>query len=89
MKWRACSQGQTFDSGEGLVVFFDPASGSTHLIDYVADWLLEELAANPLSTEKLLSRFMLHASGITGSEAKKLVEDQLRTLQSSDLIEIY
>lgn len=89
MKWRACSQGQTYDSGEGLVVYFDPASGGTHLIDEVADWLLAELADCPLSTEQLLSRFMLHARGITGSEAKELVESQLRALQSFDLIEAH
>ncbi len=88
MKWRACSQGQTYDSGDGSVVYFDPASGRTHLINEVADWLLAELAANPLTTEQLLSCFMSHSKGITGSEAEKLVNAQIRTLQSFDLIEV-
>lgn len=87
MKWRACSQGQTYDSGEGSVVYFDPASGKTHLINEVADWLLTELAANPLSTGQLLSRFMSRSTGITDSEAVKLLQAQILTLQSFDLIE--
>jgi hypothetical protein len=89
MKWRVCSQGQTYDSGNCSVVYFDPASGRTHLINEVADWLLAELAANPLTTEQILSRFMSHSKGITSSEAEKLVKDQIRTLQSFDLIEAY
>jgi len=87
MKWQACALGQTYDSGEGLVVYFDSASGRTHLINEVADWLLAELAANPLSTEQLLSRFMSYAKGITCSEAEQLLKAQIRTLQSFDLIE--
>ena len=87
MKWQACALGKTYDSGEGLVVYFDSASGRTHLINEVADWLLAELAANPLSTEQLLSRFMSYAKGITCSEAEQLLKAQIRTLQSFDLIE--
>ena len=89
MKWRVCSQGQTYDSGDGLVVYFDPASGSTHLINEVADWLLAELSANPLTSEQLLSLFMSHSKEITGPEAEKLMNEQIQTLQSFDLIEAY
>ncbi len=88
MKWRACSQGQTYDSGDGLVVYFDPASGRTHLINEVADWLLAELAINSLTTEQILSHFMSHSLEITGSEAEELVTAQIRALQSFDLIEV-
>ena len=88
MKWRVCSKGQTYDSGNCSVVYFDHASGRTHLINEVADWLLAELTTNPLTTEELLNRFMSHSKGITVSEAEELVKAQIRALQSFDLIEV-
>ena len=87
MKWRACSQGKTYDTGNSHVVYFDPASGSTYMINEVADWLLTELAINPLTTEELINRFMSQAEEISGAEAKTLVEAQISELQSYDLIE--
>lgn len=89
MKWRVCSQGRTYDTGHSLIVYFDPSSGTTHLINEVADWLLAELAVNPLTTEQLLSRFMSHSKEITGPEAEELVNKQIQTLQSFDLIEAF
>lgn len=89
MKWRVCSLGQTYNTGNCFVVYFDLASGGTHLINEVADWLLEELAVTPLATEQLISRFMSHSSEITGSEAEKLVNEQIQALQSFDLIEAF
>ena len=87
MKWQACSQGQTYDSGDGSVVYFDPASGKTHLINEVADWLLTELIAKPLTMEQLLALFLSLSNGISDSEAEELLQSQILTLQSFDLIE--
>ena len=87
MKWRVCSQSRIYDAGNSHVVYFDPASGSTYMINEVADWLLAELAINPLTTEELINRFMSQAEEISGAEAKTLVEAQIRELQSYDLIE--
>ena len=33
MLWHACSEGLVFDRDEGVAVFYDSASGNTHLID--------------------------------------------------------
>jgi hypothetical protein len=57
------------------------------MINEVADWLLTELAINPLTTEELINRFMSQAEEISGAEAKTLVEAQISELQSYDLIE--
>lgn len=87
MKWRACSQGKTYDTGNSHVVYFDPASGSTYMISEVAAWVLSELASNPLTTEELINCFMVQAEEISDAEAKILVEAQISELQSFDLIE--
>ena len=87
MKWRACSQGKTYDAGNSHVVYFDPSSGSTYMINDVAAWLLAELATNPLTTEEMINRFMSQAEDISVTEAKTLVEAQISELQSYDLIE--
>ena len=87
MKWRACSQGNTYDTGNSHVVYFDPASGSTYMISEVAAWLLSEVATNTLTTEELINRFISQAEGINGAEAKILVEAQINELQFFDLIQ--
>jgi PqqD family protein of HPr-rel-A system len=87
MKWRACSQGKTYDTGNSHVVYFDSASGSTYMISEVAAWLLSELAASPLTKKELINRFMSRAEDISGDEAMTLVEAQISELQSYDLIE--
>ena len=87
MKWRACSPGKTYDTGNSHVVYFDPDSGSTYMISEVAAWLLSELVTSPHTTEELINRFMSQAEEISDAEAKTLVEAQIRELQSYDLIE--
>ena len=87
MKWRACSQGITYDADDGFVVYFDPASGKTHLINEIAAWLLAELTASPLSIEQLQDYVVQQVESVSGPEAAKLVESLLQELQSFDLIE--
>ena len=44
MKWHAGAVGQFYDRGENTVVYFDPASGDTHLISDFAAYLVRSLA---------------------------------------------
>ena len=87
MKWRSCSQGMTYDTSDGFVVYFDTGSGTTHLINEVAAWLLAELAARPLSTEQLQDRVVDQMESVSAPEIEKLVATLIQELQSFDLIE--
>ncbi len=87
MVWRTCSHGMTYETGDGFVVYFDTASGTTHLINELAAWLLAELAARPLSTEQLQNRVFDQMERVSVPEVKKLVVSLVTELQSSDLIE--
>ncbi len=88
MKWRTCSQGMTYDAGEGLVVYFDPGSGTTHLVNEVAAWLLGELAASSLTTVQLRDRVAGQVENVSEPEVEKLVDTLIQELQSFDLIEV-
>ena len=87
MKWQACSQGLTYDAGDGFIVYFAVESGRTHLLSEVAAWLLAELAVNPLSTEQLQERVVDRVESVSEAEVEKLVEALLLELQSFDLVE--
>jgi hypothetical protein len=56
MKWHIDSIGQLYDCGESMVVYFDPASGDTHLISDFAAYLIQQIAgqARPLKYEEIL-----------------------------------
>jgi hypothetical protein len=87
MKWRACSQGITYDADDGFVVYFDPDSGRTHLISEVAIWLMAELGTRPLTTEQLESRIVSQVESVTVQETEELAAALIKELQSFDLIE--
>ena len=57
MTWRAQTTGRFYDPGEGQVVYFDLASGDTHLLSDVAAHLLRLLQPKPLSLEELATHF--------------------------------
>jgi hypothetical protein len=45
MKWKAGSIGKFYECGESTVVYFDLASGDTHLISDFAAFLIRNIAA--------------------------------------------
>ena len=55
MKWRVDSLGRIYDPGEDKVVYFDPASGDTHLIGSFAAYLIQQLSGRELSTDELVT----------------------------------
>ena len=54
MKWRTTSRGQFYDRDEGVVVYYDPTSGDTHLINDLAAGILKILAGQDLTVEEIL-----------------------------------
>ena len=56
MKWQIYSVGQFYDADEGMVVYFEPSSGDTHLVSDFAAYLIQLLAVQPMNIEELVSR---------------------------------
>ena len=55
MKWRIGSSGQLYDPGEDFVVYYDPASGDTHLLSAVAGAVLRLIDHQPLEATQLVA----------------------------------
>ena len=56
MKWQIGTVGQFYECGEDRVVYYDPASGDTHLVSDFACYLVRTLANAPraLETEEVI-----------------------------------
>lgn len=56
MKWRSGSSGHTYDCGEDVVVYFDSASGDTHLISEFAAFIMRKIsdAGSPLDVQGII-----------------------------------
>lgn len=87
MLWHACSEGLVFDRDEGVAVFFDPASGNTHLIDDFALKILRILSVSPLSPEAIKKECIDQMTDLDDSEQGQLIDNMLHELHSLDLIE--
>lgn len=87
MLWHACSEGLVFDRDEGVAVFFDPASGNTHLIDDFALKILRILSVSPLSSEAIKKECTDQMTDLDDNEQGQFIDDMLHELHSLDLIE--
>lgn len=87
MLWHSCSKGFFYDRNEGLAVFFDSASGNTHLVDDLALKILKILSVSPLSPEAIKKECTDQMVGLASHEQDLLLEDVLHELHSIDLIE--
>ena len=56
MKWRLQATGLFYDAGEGGVVFYDPASGDTHLLSDFSAHLLQQLTTTPTDLAEVTDR---------------------------------
>jgi hypothetical protein len=87
MTWSLSSHGRFYDSGDPLVVYFDPASGKTLLISEVAAFLLEKLQAGPRSTGELTDLVAQNLESAGDQGLLDTIEKLLCELESSDLVE--
>jgi PqqD family protein of HPr-rel-A system len=87
MDWSLVSHGRIYDSGDPLVVYFDPASGKTCLLNAVAAFLLEQLKAGPRSTSALSALLKENMEHPDDTDFEGATEKLLRELESFDLVE--
>lgn len=57
MKWYIQSLGRFYAPDEAMVVYFDPASGDTHLISEYTAFLIQQFAdqSNPMDMDTLIT----------------------------------
>jgi PqqD family protein of HPr-rel-A system len=56
MTWRIHPKGRLYDAHESTVVYFDAYSGDTHLLSDFAGFVMQQLGAQPLTTEELVKQ---------------------------------
>ena len=86
MKWRIESMGRFFDAGEGMVVYFDPASGDTHLVSDFAAYLIQQFADQPMDIEELINRISPDIDSGDLLEMTEATPDVLAELVTLDVL---
>lgn len=87
MLWCLTSPGKFYDRGEGVVVYFHPASGDTHLFTDFAVDLLRKLAAGPADLAILSEPYFDPAGEVSIEEYRDAIEAVLEQLAQLDLVE--
>jgi len=84
MLWHIQSSGHFYDPGEETVIYYDPASGDTHLLTDLAAFVVENIQAAPISEGDLLERLRPHLEG-EASDVQALLTGVLQDLQILDI----
>ena len=89
MKWKIQSAGEIYDGGEESVIYYDPASGVTHLVSAFACHLIQIITANPSSTEQIVELLSSDIDPETSAEIQAAVPKMLSQLADIDLIQCH
>lgn len=87
MYWRLCAPGRLYDRKEGLAIYFNTASGDTHLINELAATLLGKLAPGPVSQNELLVWLSDVVVDVQPSECPSILDKILGELETLRIIE--
>ena len=87
MIWRLSSPGALYDCNENTVVYFDPASGNTHLLSDFAGHIIQSLATKPLSTDQIADGFADHVAADDLQGVIDVIPDVLTELRALDIVE--
>ena len=88
MKWQIYSLGQFYDCNEEMVVYFDSASGDTHLINDFAAYLIQQIANlnRPVCNEELITLVTADIEPADLSELTLAIPDILSELAALDIV---
>ena len=88
MKWQIHSIGQFYDRSEEMVVYFDSASGDTHLINDFAAYLIQQIANlnRPVCSEELITLVTADIEPTDLSELTLAIPDILSELAALDIV---
>jgi PqqD family protein of HPr-rel-A system len=80
MLWHVDPLGEFYTCNESTVVYFDHASGDTHLLGEFAAHMVRKLAEQPMTIDQLLSKIEADVDPAGRNELKKNVPDLLDEL---------
>ena len=86
MKWCIDPIGRFYNPGEDMVVYFDTASGDTHLISEFAAYLIQQIADQPIDVEALIKRISPDIDPADLSELIEATPDVLEQLTTLDIL---
>ena len=88
MKWQLHPLGQFYDCKESTVVYFDPASGDTHLIRDFAAYLIQKMAEEnrPLEPEEIIELITADIETEDSAELIQAIPDILSELAALDIV---
>ncbi len=88
MKWRIDSGGSFYDPEEENVVYFDRASGNTHLVNRLAGYLIQRLIAipEPVGTGELMALVLEELEIEDSPELADTIADILDELASLGIV---
>jgi PqqD family protein of HPr-rel-A system len=87
MKWQVDTMGLFYDADEGTTVYFDPASGDTHLISDFSAYLIQQFAEQPLGMEALIARISPDLAPEDLAEMTQATPDLLAELVALDILQ--
>jgi PqqD family protein of HPr-rel-A system len=86
MRWHADPLGDFYNCNETTVVYFDHASGDTHLLGEFAAYLLQTLAVQPMDAPQLIARLSPGVDPTDRAELERTVPQVLDELLALDVI---
>ena len=87
MRWHVNRLGDFYNCDETTVVYFDRASGDTHLLGEFAAYLLESLTAQPMDTPQLIAHLSQGTDAVDLAELERTVPEMLDELLALDVID--
>jgi PqqD family protein of HPr-rel-A system len=87
MKWHIPSMGRVYDPGEETAIYFDAASGNTHLISDFAAYLIELIGEDSISTEDIVRNAASAVDANDLDSLDKAVSSALQFLAELEIIQ--
>ena len=88
MLWHVDPLGEFYTCNESTVVYFDRASGDTHLLGEFAAYLLQTLARRPVDTQRLVEILSTEVDPVDRADLERTVPSMLDELLKLDIVEL-
>ena len=87
MLWRIESMGRFYDANEGSVVYYDPSSGDTHLLNDFAAFVVQQFSTQPLALDELVAGLSDHVEAEDIPALAQTVSSVLEELTALDILQ--
>lgn len=86
MHWHIESPGQFYRDDTDSAVYFNPASGDTHLLGQLAVYVLDQLREQPLELEGLAEK-LSHETDMPKAELRRNLQAIIEDLATLDIVQ--